>query len=161
LTIAVVSGWLLTVANTGDSNAVIDTGDEVQEITYSHRIQVTDRYISKLLTKVAAGLWRHFCSGSSSSSSCACTGTGRTAAAAIAAAASRIASGLCLLGQAMVVKRYWQTAGGGAAAAAGLLWHACKRMLLLLLLQQTEIDPIKRLYPSCPCFYNLVMHIVL
>eukprot|EP00775_Hariotina_reticulata_P009503 gene9503-9666_t len=40
LTIAVVSGWLLTVANTGDSNAVIDTGDEVQEITYSHRIQV-------------------------------------------------------------------------------------------------------------------------
>jgi len=48
LTIAVVSGWLLTVANTGDSNAVIDTGDEVQEITYSHRIQVTDCYMSKL-----------------------------------------------------------------------------------------------------------------
>jgi hypothetical protein len=36
----VLSGWLLTVANTGDSNAVIDCGDDVQEITFSHRIQV-------------------------------------------------------------------------------------------------------------------------
>jgi hypothetical protein len=28
------------MANTGDSNAIIDCGDSVQEITYSHRIQV-------------------------------------------------------------------------------------------------------------------------
>jgi serine/threonine protein phosphatase PrpC len=41
MTLAVVSGWLLTVANTGDSNAIIDCGDSVQEITFSHRIQVT------------------------------------------------------------------------------------------------------------------------
>lgn len=40
LTMAVLSGWLLTVANTGDSNAIIDAGDDVQEITFSHRIQV-------------------------------------------------------------------------------------------------------------------------
>jgi hypothetical protein len=40
MTLAVVSGWLLTVANTGDSNAIIDCGDSVQEITHSHRIQV-------------------------------------------------------------------------------------------------------------------------
>eukprot|EP00879_Flechtneria_rotunda_P021704 GHRR01022885.1.p2 GENE.GHRR01022885.1~~GHRR01022885.1.p2 ORF type:complete len:117 (+),score=35.98 GHRR01022885.1:644-994(+) len=40
MTLAVMSGWLLTVANTGDSNAVIDCGDSVHEITCSHRIQV-------------------------------------------------------------------------------------------------------------------------
>jgi len=38
--LAVISGWLLTMADTGDSNAILDTGDVVQEITYSHRIQV-------------------------------------------------------------------------------------------------------------------------
>jgi serine/threonine protein phosphatase PrpC len=37
---AVLSGWLLTIANTGDSNAIVDCGDDVQEITFSHRIQV-------------------------------------------------------------------------------------------------------------------------
>eukprot|EP00878_Enallax_costatus_P015209 GHUV01015923.1.p1 GENE.GHUV01015923.1~~GHUV01015923.1.p1 ORF type:complete len:203 (+),score=33.53 GHUV01015923.1:311-919(+) len=41
LTLAVVSGWLLTIANTGDSNAIIDMGDNVQEITHSHRIQAS------------------------------------------------------------------------------------------------------------------------
>jgi hypothetical protein len=46
LTMAVLSGWLLTVANTGDSNAVIDAGDDVQEITFSHRIQVLLRVLS-------------------------------------------------------------------------------------------------------------------
>lgn len=40
LTMAVLSGWLLTIANTGDSNAIVDCGDDVQEITFSHRIQV-------------------------------------------------------------------------------------------------------------------------
>ena len=40
LTLAVLSGWLLTIANTGDSSAIVDCGDDVQEITHSHRIQV-------------------------------------------------------------------------------------------------------------------------
>ena len=40
-TLALVSGWLLTVANTGDSNAVIDDGVVASEITLSHRIQVS------------------------------------------------------------------------------------------------------------------------
>jgi hypothetical protein len=35
-----VSGWLVTMANTGDSNAIIDDGVVVAEITRSHRIQV-------------------------------------------------------------------------------------------------------------------------
>lgn len=53
LTLAVVSGWLLTVANTGDSNAIIDSGDDVQEITHSHRIQVGGA--SGLLLKCVCG----------------------------------------------------------------------------------------------------------
>ncbi|KAF6260285.1 phosphatase 2C-like domain-containing protein [Scenedesmus sp. NREL 46B-D3] len=48
MTLAVVSGWLLTVANTGDSNAIIDCGDSVQEITYSHRIQVNKNEQNRL-----------------------------------------------------------------------------------------------------------------
>uniref|UniRef100_A0A383WJ55 PPM-type phosphatase domain-containing protein n=2 Tax=Tetradesmus obliquus TaxID=3088 RepID=A0A383WJ55_TETOB len=48
LTMAVMSGWLLTVANTGDSNAVIDCGDAVQEITHSHRIQVNKNEQNRL-----------------------------------------------------------------------------------------------------------------
>lgn len=40
MTLVVVSGWLVTVANTGDSSAVIDTGDHISEITVSHRIQI-------------------------------------------------------------------------------------------------------------------------
>lgn len=40
MTLAVISGWLFTMANCGDSNAILDTGGEVLEITNSHRIQV-------------------------------------------------------------------------------------------------------------------------
>ena len=39
MSLAIVSGWLLTFANTGDSNAILDTGGKVTEITCSHRIQ--------------------------------------------------------------------------------------------------------------------------
>jgi hypothetical protein len=41
MTLALVSGWLVTIANTGDSSAGIDTGNHTSEITVSHRIQVT------------------------------------------------------------------------------------------------------------------------
>jgi serine/threonine protein phosphatase PrpC len=40
MTLVIVSGWLVTVANTGDSSACLDTGDAISEITVSHRIQV-------------------------------------------------------------------------------------------------------------------------
>jgi hypothetical protein len=40
MTLVIVSGWLVTVANTGDSSAVLDSGDHISEITFSHRIQV-------------------------------------------------------------------------------------------------------------------------
>ncbi|KAI8463185.1 MAG: phosphatase 2C-like domain-containing protein [Monoraphidium minutum] len=39
MTLTIVSGWLITVANVGDSSAVLDTGDDASEITLSHRIQ--------------------------------------------------------------------------------------------------------------------------
>ena len=35
----VIGGAMLTVANLGDSDAVLDTGSSILEITCSHRIQ--------------------------------------------------------------------------------------------------------------------------
>ena len=56
LTLALVSGWLLTTANTGDSNAVLDDGVKVVEVTNSHRIQVGEGLGE-------AGLWSRTSSG--------------------------------------------------------------------------------------------------
>jgi BRCA1-associated protein len=39
VTVALCTGWLLTVANAGDSGAVLDTGSSLVELTCSHRIQ--------------------------------------------------------------------------------------------------------------------------
>lgn len=38
MTVALSIGWLLTVANTGDSATVLDTGCSILELTRSHRI---------------------------------------------------------------------------------------------------------------------------
>lgn len=37
-TVALVSGWLLSVANVGDTCAILHTGDKVMEMTRSHRL---------------------------------------------------------------------------------------------------------------------------
>ena len=37
-TVALVTGWLVTVANVGDSSAVLDTGASILELTKSHRL---------------------------------------------------------------------------------------------------------------------------
>jgi hypothetical protein len=39
VSVALCTGWLLTVANTGDSAVVLDTGCSLLELTLSHRIQ--------------------------------------------------------------------------------------------------------------------------
>ncbi len=41
MTLVIVSGWLLTVANIGDSDAYLDTGSEAVQLTFSHRIQAS------------------------------------------------------------------------------------------------------------------------
>ncbi len=38
MTVCLATGWLLTVANTGDSAAVLDTGSSMLELIKSHRI---------------------------------------------------------------------------------------------------------------------------
>eukprot|EP00887_Chlorella_sp_A99_P000939 scaffold5.g939.t1 len=48
LTVAVVAGRLLTVANVGDSAAVLDTGAEVVQLTDSHRIADNGREQARL-----------------------------------------------------------------------------------------------------------------
>jgi serine/threonine protein phosphatase PrpC len=39
VTVAIVTGWLLTVANAGDSMAILDTPKGIKEMVASHRIQ--------------------------------------------------------------------------------------------------------------------------
>ncbi len=39
LTVAILTGDLLTVANIGDCKAFLDTGREIVELTSSHRIE--------------------------------------------------------------------------------------------------------------------------
>jgi serine/threonine protein phosphatase PrpC len=39
VTVAIVTGWLLTVANAGDSMAILDTPTGIKEMITSHRIQ--------------------------------------------------------------------------------------------------------------------------
>lgn len=59
MTLVVVSGWLVTVANTGDSSAVLDTGDHISEITLSHRIQVRYSWISHGLVMGQSSVSHH------------------------------------------------------------------------------------------------------
>ena len=48
LTIALSCGWFLTVANVGDSEAVIDTGVSVDVVTDSHRLEECEKEINRL-----------------------------------------------------------------------------------------------------------------
>ena len=54
VTAAILTGWLLTIANTGDSGAFLDTGNSVLEATEDHRVADNARERARLL---AAGEW--------------------------------------------------------------------------------------------------------
>ncbi|KAJ9519451.1 hypothetical protein QJQ45_023188 [Haematococcus lacustris] len=48
VTVVLCTGWLLTVANTGDSAAVLDTGCSLLELTHSHRIHTNHEEQARL-----------------------------------------------------------------------------------------------------------------
>ena len=48
MTLALLTGRLLTVANVGDSSAVLDTGCSLLELTRSHRIQDSPKEHARL-----------------------------------------------------------------------------------------------------------------
>eukprot|EP00798_Chlamydomonas_sp_ICE-L_P005307 gene5307-18551_t len=48
VTAVVTTGWLVTVANTGDSAAIIDTGSTIVEVTRSHRIHTNTEEQARL-----------------------------------------------------------------------------------------------------------------
>jgi len=50
VTVVLCVGWLLTIANVGDSAAVLDTGCSILELTKSHRIQNNTEEQSRLRT---------------------------------------------------------------------------------------------------------------
>lgn len=48
VTLGVVTGWMLTVANIGDSVGVLDLGNSFVEVTYSHRLQSNPAEVRRL-----------------------------------------------------------------------------------------------------------------
>lgn len=48
LTVALTFGWFLTVANLGDTEAVLDTGDRIELMTTSHRLEDCEKERKRL-----------------------------------------------------------------------------------------------------------------
>lgn len=50
LTVVVVTGWLISAANVGDSIAALDVGSDFMELTHSHRLQVNKTEVKRCET---------------------------------------------------------------------------------------------------------------
>jgi len=48
VTVVLLAGWLLTVANLGDTEAVIDTGNKIEVMTCSHRLEDCEKERARL-----------------------------------------------------------------------------------------------------------------